>query len=258
MSEKKTLKEKLKYCAVPFIISVSVILLFLLGILFKIEIFVIAVLILSFPAFLLLALLEPPIMVGVLGGFSYWFFVILIFKIIKDKYSQQLMSAFFVLGLFYFLSFCFINETGLGRGRPPRKALRISCASNLKQIGLAFTQYSMDNDDYFPDKDGAEGLEMLRKNNYLTDYKIYTCPASSDKAGKDGLKEKNISYHYKGGIKASNESPVPILWDRCANHNDKRKPENAYGNVLLSDGSIINYSNEAWKKFCEENSANKK
>lgn len=257
MSEKKSLKEKLKYCSVPAIFSVSVILLFLLGILLKTEIFVLVLSLLGLPVFILLPLFQPSPFLSFILFFSYFFFVVLIFKIIKDKYREQLIPALSILFLIYFLSFCVFNDT-LGRGRTPRKALRISCASNLKQIGLALMQYSMDNDDYFPDKDGAEGLEILRKNNYLTDYKIYTCPASSDKVGKNALKEKNISYHYKGGIKASNESPVPILWDRCANHNGKQKSGKSYGNVLLSDGSIINYSNEAWKKFCEENASDKK
>src|ERR1700755_3250569 len=30
------------------------------------------------------------------------------------------------------------------------KARATSCLSNLKQIGLAFTQYNQDNDEYFP------------------------------------------------------------------------------------------------------------
>ena len=61
--------------------------------------------------------------------------------------------------------------------RPDKQMLRISCTSNLKQIGLSLKQYAMDYDDWFPDKSGPVGFEKLRSKEYLTDCRVYSCPS---------------------------------------------------------------------------------
>ncbi len=63
------------------------------------------------------------------------------------------------------------------------KARRISCTSNLKQIGLSLKTYSIDYESRLPNKPGAEGLEILRAYDFLTDYAIYTCPSSTTSSG---------------------------------------------------------------------------
>lgn len=123
------------------------------------------------------------------------------------------------------------------------KARRISCASNLKQIGLALKQYSMDNDDWFPSGKGAAGLEQLRSGNYLTDYKIFVCP-STDVApgkGKEALTEDNVSYIYLGsGLKDEDKnSDEAILCDKLPNHKK-------FGNTLFGDGHVTGYPGEKW------------
>ena len=60
------------------------------------------------------------------------------------------------------------------------KARRISCTSNLKQIGLALRMYSSDSRDKFPEGQATTGLEQLRKNGYLENVKMYTCPSTTD------------------------------------------------------------------------------
>ena len=77
------------------------------------------------------------------------------------------------------------------------KARRINCASNLKQIGTAMKTYSIDADSKLPNiptkiggvgaeintMKGHEALEILRGNDYLSDYAVFTCPSSITATG---------------------------------------------------------------------------
>ena len=78
------------------------------------------------------------------------------------------------------------------------KARRINCASNLKQIGTALKSYSIDADSKLPavptaigtntanpltSAAGWETFEILRGNDYLSDYAVFTCPSSITAAG---------------------------------------------------------------------------
>ena len=75
------------------------------------------------------------------------------------------------------------------------KARRINCASNLKQIGTALKSYSIDADSKLPavpsrvgatriaTTDGWETFEILRGNDYLSDYAVFTCPSSITATG---------------------------------------------------------------------------
>ena len=77
------------------------------------------------------------------------------------------------------------------------KARRINCASNLKQIGTALKSYSIDADSKLPSVPtrigisttkietaaGWESFEILRGNDYLSDYAVFTCPSSITATG---------------------------------------------------------------------------
>jgi prepilin-type processing-associated H-X9-DG protein len=126
---------------------------------------------------------------------------------------------------------------GAARSRPRK----ISCASNLKQIGLALKQYSMDYDDNFPPQSGAAGLEILRRNDYLTDYKIYTCPNASISPGSGTapLTESTVSYVFRGGLTETDPADSAICWDKPNNHKN-------YGNILFIDGHVMGFSGPNW------------
>lgn len=130
-------------------------------------------------------------------------------------------------------------------GKPDKFTLRISCRSNLKQIGLALKQYAMDNNNFLPAKPGAEGLEKLRCNGYLADYKIYRCPFTKDAGANSGqeLDEKSVDYIYRAGYTATDKgtdaSTIPVAWDKSVNHED-------YGNVLFLDGHVHGYTGKNW------------
>ena len=67
------------------------------------------------------------------------------------------------------------------------KARRISCTSNLKQIGTSLKTYSIDYESRLPNACGAKGLEILRAYDFLTDYGIYICPSSTTSAGTGSI-----------------------------------------------------------------------
>ena len=89
------------------------------------------------------------------------------------------------------------------------KARRINCASNLKQIGTAMKTYSIDADSKLPNVPtrigtsttaidtaaGWEAFEILRGNDYLSDYAVFTCPSSitATGSGTTALKHANAS-----------------------------------------------------------------
>ena len=90
------------------------------------------------------------------------------------------------------------------------KARQISCASNLKQFGLAVTMYTDENQDWFPiqkitSKDGwifgtnIEGAkyDLSPKDGalypYINDEKIYLCKSDTNKVNATYSRNTNLS-----------------------------------------------------------------
>lgn len=120
------------------------------------------------------------------------------------------------------------------------KARRISCASELKSIGLAIRMYSQENKEQFPDKSGANGLEMLRSGGYLENVKFYTCPSTQSKLNDgDALTEEKVDYVYVGGYNESSPSGTAVMYDKPKNHTK-------YGNILFADGHVQGYAGTNW------------
>ena len=89
------------------------------------------------------------------------------------------------------------------------KARRISCTSNLKQIGTSLKTYSIDYESRLPNYAGAKGLEILRAYDFLTDYGIYICPSSTTTTGTGSIQlgynsipddYAGCDYAYAGGM----------------------------------------------------------
>ncbi len=85
-------------------------------------------------------------------------------------------------------------------------ARRASCQSNLKQLGLAFTQYAQDYDELFPSgtddpPGGPWGASWAgRVNQYVKSPAVYHCPDDSTSPVGSAVTSVALSYNYNRSI----------------------------------------------------------
>ena len=139
------------------------------------------------------------------------------------------------------------------------RARRISCVSNMKQIGLALAQYAGDFDSRLPEKAFNEGLEELRSSGVLTDYAVYLCPSttSSAQTGTAALSKTNCDYAYcpnmmMGDSTKFGRSDSGVAADMADgndnedNRNGKAPNHTDYGNILFLGGNVNGFSTSRW------------
>jgi len=112
-----------------------------------------------------------------------------------------------------------------GMRRARQRAFRISCTSNLKQIGLSFKTWSLDNKDRFPSQvltnqagelrpDAATNayLHFLVMSNELSTPYILRCPADAQRVlVRDFGKLNNTNISYFVGLDAEDTTPQMFL-----------------------------------------------
>jgi len=133
--------------------------------------------------------------------------------------------------------------------RAKAKAQEISCANNMKQIGLAFKTWAIDNNDHFPFNvattnggtlelcaPGPDGFDknpaphFLVMSNELFTPRVLVCPQDASKTAADtwqDLGPANISYQVHVGPEVDDAHPEEVL-ARCPVH----------GTVVLCDGAV--------------------
>lgn len=118
---------------------------------------------------------------------------------------------------------------------------KMDCATNLKQIVLILHQYAEDNDGWFPDKSGRDGLLQLRKYEektgpYSKNYPFrFNCPSVHP------AKKWAITYDYIGGYKTTSPPDTGFIMDRQGNHKDM-------GNIGFIDGRVKGFEGKDWRK----------
>jgi prepilin-type processing-associated H-X9-DG protein len=163
----------------------------------------------------------------------------------KDVSQRKLLGTVIIINLITYIIFAvflYFMEN-IDREKRFQRFKQIYCNSNLIQIGLSLKQYAKDNDGWLPDKSEANGFEQLRSKDYLTDYKVYTCPSSNRRIGRDKqpLTGNTVGYIYRSGYRDNDRqaSKTPVVWDKPTNHDN-------YGNVLFLDGHVKGFKGKDW------------
>ena len=165
------------------------------------------------------------------------------------------------------------------------RARRINCASNLKQVGTALKLYSSSFNDKLPGGpaiqggntsgtlltggNGCQGLEILRSNDFLTDYTVFICPSSTTSAGTgtatltygaSGGAAGNCSYAFTGGMiegdsniygRADSGISADLTGASGIASNNDNPNHTGYGNILFQGGHVTGFTGNGW--FSPEN-----
>ncbi len=158
------------------------------------------------------------------------------------------------------------------------KARRVSCTSNLKQLGLGFKQYAMDYSDRYPYfgtlsqanvveiADAADAVQMATAtfhHTYLSDRNLYRCPSTTDSKDATVADETNItkawSYSYAYFAPNFIEGSFPADAVTASDFGEKLKDDDtldsanrschsSFGNSLFADGHVSGTAGLLWAR----------
>ena len=120
---------------------------------------------------------------------------------------------------------------GLNRAR--RQAQKLSCQSNLRQIGISIRTYLNDYSQAFPTAGtGRAALQILVTKNYIDNAALFKCPASSTTGVTGGA---NGDYFYNTALLNTSGSSAAMACDSSSTfHTGSPRPFN----VLHADGHV--------------------
>ena len=138
------------------------------------------------------------------------------------------------------------------------KARRIACTSNLKQIGTSAKMYAGDFDSRLPKADGGSfgggsyAMELMRANDYLTDYAVYLCPSTTTSAQTGTLAltatvGKFTDYYFAGNMMEGDSqtygrSDSGLACDKSTHateSNGGSSNHSKFGNILYQGGHVL-------------------
>ena len=120
-----------------------------------------------------------------------------------------------------------------------------------------------------PDGNGANGLEILRSNDFLTDYAVFVCPSSTTSAGEGTEKltyaasgagqDANASYGFVGGMiegdsniygRADSAISADLVGNTAGDvqvgSNNGNPNHTGYGNILYQGGHVQGHTGNGW------------
>jgi prepilin-type N-terminal cleavage/methylation domain-containing protein len=150
-----------------------------------------------------------------------------------------LVELLVVIGIIAILAAILLSASAQAR----EKGRRVSCASNLRNIGMALRVYASDQDEQFPQGDNAAGLGLLIVQNEVKSMKIFTCPSTrTSREPTAVLTDQHLDYVYKGGFSQKDcGAETGLAADRVATPNHKK-----FGNVLLGTGNVEGVHGADW------------
>jgi prepilin-type N-terminal cleavage/methylation domain-containing protein len=127
------------------------------------------------------------------------------------------------------------------------RAKRMVAVNNLKQIGFALVDYTLDYDDFFPTGNGTEGLFKLSKT--LRNTEVLVAPLNLVDPSSSWSSTMINDYCYYGGLSVRNPNANPmgaspdsgIVADSVWNYSDKFG-----GYVLFVDNHVAGYDDTDW------------
>ena len=143
--------------------------------------------------------------------------------IMPFRQKHKVLKKIMIGVLYAFLALVSLGMIASKFGSAREGSKRISCSSNLIQIGLALGQYALDNESNLP-----PDLKTLADTDYLTDKGIHRCPSR----WRQNTEFSDYLY-YGVGRKIEEKPPFILLRDRDKNHPGK------YWNILMSNGNIV-------------------